>query len=112
MMDDCCQFHRSPEHRGGAPASLTRSEVLTLALLGQWQRCPSERGFYHYAQRHRRGAVATLPDRSQVNRLLRPQQDALVACNGYLVQRLPAQHGAYQALEATAVPTRDAKRRG
>ena len=53
-----------------------------------------------------------MPDRSQFNRLRRQQQDALVACNGYLVQRLQAPQCAYEALDATAVPSRDAKRRG
>lgn len=112
IIDDFCKSHLLPEHRCGAPASLTRSEVLTLALFGQWQRFPSERGFYRYAQRHLRGAFPNLPDRSQFNRLRRQQQNALVACNGYLVQRLQAQQCAYEALDATAVPTRDAKRRG
>src|SRR5512135_3115661 len=112
MIDDFCKSHLSPEHRCGAPASLTPSEVLTLALFGQWQRFSSERGFYRYAQRHLRGAFPTLPDRSQFNRLLRQQQEALVAFSLYLVQRLQAQQCAYEALDATAVPTRDAKRRG
>jgi len=112
MIDDFCKSHLPPEHHCGAPASLTRSEVLTLALFGQWQRFPSERGFYRYAQRHLRGALPNLPDRSQCNRLLRQQQAVLVACNRYLVQRLQAQQCAYEALDATAVPTRDAKRRG
>ena len=35
MIDDFCKEHLSPEPRGGAPASLTRSEVLTLARFGQ-----------------------------------------------------------------------------
>src|SRR5512135_3574847 len=112
MIDDFCKSHLPPEHRGGAPAALTSSEVLTLALFGQWQRFPSERGFYRYAQRHLRAAFPTLPDRSQFNRLLRQQQDALVAVSLQLVQRLQAQHCAYEVLDATAVPTRDAKRRG
>jgi hypothetical protein len=112
MIDDFCKGHLSPEPRGGAPASLTRSEVLTLALFGQWQRFPSERGFYRYAQRHLRGAFPTVPDRSQFNRLLRQQQDALVAFSLSLVQRLQAQQCTYEVLDATAVPTRDAKRRG
>jgi hypothetical protein len=86
--------------------------VLTLALFGQWQRFPSERGFYRYAQRHLRRAFPSLPDRSQFNRLLRQQQDALVAFSLYLVHRLQAQSCAYEVLDATAVPTRDAKRRG
>jgi hypothetical protein len=112
MIDDFCKSHLPPEHRCGAPASLTRSEVLTLALLSQWQRFPSERGFYRYAQRHLRGAFPTLPDRSQFNRLLRQQQAALVTCSLHLVQRLSAPPCAYEVLDATAVPTRDAKRRG
>jgi hypothetical protein len=53
-----------------------------------------------------------LPERSQCNRLLRQQQEALVTFSLSLVQRLQAQHGAYEVLDATAVPTRDAKRRG
>ena len=45
-IDDFYKWPLSPEPHGGAPASLTRSEVLTRALFGQWQRFPSERGFY------------------------------------------------------------------
>src|SRR5512139_1279183 len=90
MIDDFCKSHLSPEHRGGATASLTPSEVLTLALFGQWQRFPSERGFYRYAQRHLRRAFPTLLDRSQFHRLLRQQQEALVAFSLSLVQRLQA----------------------
>ena len=112
MIDDFCKSHFSPEHRGGALASLTPSEVLTLALFGQGQRFPSERGFYRYAQRHLRRAFPSLPDRSQFNRLLRQQQDALVAFSLSVVHRLQAQSCAYEVLDATAVPTRDAKRRG
>src|SRR5512147_2471235 len=112
MIDDFCQSPLSPEQRGGAPTSLTPSEVLTLALFGQWQRCPSEREFYRYAQRHLREVFPTLPDRSQFNRLLRQQQTALVAFSLSLVQRLQAQQCAYAVLAATAVLTRDAKRRG
>jgi hypothetical protein len=112
MIDDFCKSHLFPKHRGGDRVSLTLSEVLTLALFGQWQRFSSERGFYRYAQQHLRGAFPTLPDRSQFNRLLRQQQEALVACSLHLVHRLQVQQCAYEILDATAVPTRDAKRRG
>src|SRR5512143_1590506 len=88
MSDAFCKSHLSPEQRGGAPASLTPSEVLTLALFGQWQRCSSERAFYRYAQRHLRGAFPTLPDRSQFNRLLRQPPAALIAFSSSLVQRV------------------------
>src|SRR5512143_292969 len=112
MIDDFCKGHLAPEPRSGALASLTRSEVLTLALVGQWQRCLSERGFYRYAQHCLRGAFSTLPDRSQFNRLRRRHQAAVVAFSLSLVQRLQAQQCAYEVLDATAVPTRNAKRRG
>src|SRR5512143_3943510 len=74
MSDDFCKSHLSPEHRSGAPASLTPSEVLTRTLFGPWQRFSSEREFYRYAQRQLRGAFPSLPDRSQFNRLWRQQQ--------------------------------------
>jgi hypothetical protein len=112
IIDDFCKGYLAPEPRGGAPASLTRSEVLTLALVGQWQRFLSERGFYRYAQHCLRGAFPTLPNRSQFNRLLRQHHAAVVAFSLHLVQRLQAQQCAYEVLDATAVPTRDAKRRG
>ena len=67
MIDDFCKSHFPPEHRGGALAPLTPSEVLTLALFGQWPHFPSERGFYRYVQRHLRKAFPTLPGRSQFN---------------------------------------------
>jgi hypothetical protein len=40
-----------------------RSEVVTLAVFGQWSQFESERGFYRYAQRHLRSAFPTLPER-------------------------------------------------
>ncbi|HYQ92136.1 MAG TPA: IS982 family transposase [Candidatus Competibacteraceae bacterium] len=44
--------------------------------------------------------------------MLRQQPAAVVAFSLHVVQRLQAQSCAYEVLEATAVPTRDAKRRG
>ena len=113
MVDDFCKQCLAPETpQPGPAASLTCSEVVTLALFSQWQPFGSERGFYRYAQRHLPGAFPTLPDRGQLNRLLRQHEDAIVACFLYLAQCLEAQHCAYEALDATAAPTRDAKRRG
>jgi hypothetical protein len=84
----------------------------TLALFGQWQHFGSERSFYRYAQRHLRAAFPTLPACTQFNRLLRHHPRALVVCFLYLVEVLQAQHALYEGLDSTAVPTRDAKRRG
>lgn len=112
MVDDFCKGCLAEEHRPGPPAALTRSEVLTLAIVSQWRPWGSERGFYRYAQRHLRGAFPTLPARSQFNRLLRQHQAALVECFLWWAQHLQAQSRAFEALDATAAPTRDAKRRG
>ena len=113
MVDDFCKTVLPPEvPRPGPSTSLSRSEVVTFALCGQWQACGSERGFYRYVQRHWGGAFPTLPTRTQFNRLMRHHHGALVSCVLYLGQLLQAQQGAYEALDTLAVPTRDAKRRG
>lgn len=112
MIDDFDKACLPPERRPGPPAALTRAEVITLALMGQWQPFTSERAFYRYALRRWRGAFPTLPDRAQFNRLVRHHRSALVTCFRYLVEVLDAQHCAYELLDATPAPTRDAKRRG
>jgi Transposase DDE domain len=112
MVDDFCKAALPPEHRPGPQAALGRSEVMTLALFGQWQGFGSERSFYRYAQRHLRAAFPQLPTREQFNRQMRQQHAALVAFFRHIVQRLAAQHCVYEALDSTGVPTRDAKRRG
>ena len=112
MVDDFCTLSLSPEPHPGPQAALSRSEVVTLALFGQWQGFGSERGFYHYAQRHLRAAFPALPAREQYHRQVRRQHAALVAFFLYLVRLLAAQRCAYEALDSTGVPTRDAKRRG
>lgn len=112
MVDDCCKQCLPPERRPGPAASLTRAEVVTLALFGQWQHFTSERDFYRYAWQHLRDAFPSLPDRAQFNRLLRQHAVAVVACFLHGVQLLQAQRCAYEALDGTAAVTRDAKRRG
>ena len=132
MVDDFCQSH-PPKKRPGPEASLSDSEVIALAIFARWGRFSSERDFYRYAQSCLRDAFPTLPDRSQFNRLVR-------SCVGLIEEvalRLPAltpdtTRGAaaaaaatttpttttttttttYEALDTSAMPVRDAKRRG
>jgi hypothetical protein len=73
IVDDFCQTSLPVETHPGPDAALTRSEVVTLALFGQWQGFGSERGFYRYARRHVRAALPTLPAREQCNRQVRQQ---------------------------------------
>jgi hypothetical protein len=113
MIDDFDQTQIFPEPlRPGPAASLSRSEVVTLALFGQWACFPSERAFYRYAQHHLRGAFPRLPARAQFNRLQRQHREAIVAFGMHLAQGLLEPTDAYEALDSAAVPTRDAKRRG
>ena len=83
-----------------------------MAMCAPWQSFGSERGLYRYAQRHLRAAFPALPAREQYNRQVRQQHAALVAFFLYLVRLLGAQRCAYEALDSSGVPTRDAKRRG
>jgi Transposase DDE domain len=113
MIDDFCKSELPTESKHPGPqASLSRSEVMTLALFGQWTQFPSERAFYRYATHHFRGAFPRLPDRSQFNRLERQHRDAITAFALSLVDQMQAQDCPYEALDSTAAATRDAKRRG
>src|SRR5215475_11079801 len=110
--DDFCKTSLLLERHPGPQAPLSRSEVVTLALCGQWQSCGRERGLYRYAQRHLRPAFPSLPTREQCNRQVRQPHAALVAFFLPLVRLLGAQRCAYEALDSSGGPTREAKRRG
>src|SRR3712207_4456377 len=60
IVDDFCQSHRSKSKRLGPKASLSESEVLTLATFVRFSRFTSERDFYSYAKSNPRGAFPTL----------------------------------------------------
>lgn len=96
----------------GRPSHLSLSEVLTLAIFGQWSAFASQRAFYRYAQRHLRGAFPRLPDRSQFNRALRAAEAALSQVGPYLAQVLGAAEASYEVLDSTGLPVRDSRRRG
>lgn len=86
MVDDFCKDELEPErNKPGQQASLIRSEVVTLAVYGQWGRFSSERDFYRFALQRLQPAFPTLPDRSQYNRLVRQHCAAIAAFSIYLV---------------------------
>lgn len=111
-IDEYCKAHPAPKRGRGRTASLERSEVVTLALFGQWARFASEHDFYRHAARHLRGAFPGLPTRSQLNRLIRGQYATIVAVGHFLADRLGAADAPYEVLDATAAPVRNVKRRG
>jgi Transposase DDE domain len=112
VVDDFCKDALPPERSLQPAPSLTRSEVVTLALFGQWNHFQSERDFYRYAKHHLISAFPTLPDRSQFNRLVRQHAPAITEFFLYLVKSLRAQACLYEALDSSGIATRDAKRRG
>jgi hypothetical protein len=111
MVDDFCHS-QPPKRRPGPQTSLSESEVLTLAIFARWSRFASERDFYRYAQSHLRDAFPTLPDRSQFNRLVRDHLDLIEEVALHLAEVMGARKCSYQALDSSAMPVRDAKRRG
>lgn len=112
MVDDFCKSKIEIRKRTGPPASLSVSEIVTLAIAGQWGRFESERGFYRYLWTHFRSAFPGLPHRTQLNRLMRAHQETIIAFVHFLVRQMAATQVAYEALDASAVPTRDINRRG
>lgn len=96
----------------GRPPALAPSELLTLALFGQMSHFQSERDFYRYAKRHLQSAFPTMPERSQFNRALRGAHALVVRFQQYLLTELAPESAPYEALDGTAVPVRNAKRRG
>jgi hypothetical protein len=112
MVDDFCQSHPRNERYPGPDASLSPSEVLTLAIFARWARFTSERDFYRYASTRLIDAFPTLPDRSQFNRLVRHSLGLIEEMALHLAEVMETQRCPYQALDSSAMPVRDAKRRG
>jgi hypothetical protein len=111
MVDDFCQSRPQKEHPG-PDASLSPSEVITLAIFARWSRFASERDFYRYASSRLRNAFPTLPDRSQFNRCVRHHLHLIEEISLHLADVMKAQRCPYEALDSSAMPIRDAKRRG
>jgi len=111
MVDDFCKFQSEPTAGPGRKASLSRSEIVTLAIAGQWFWFGSERGFYRFASRQLRSAFPSLPSRAQLNRLKRRHQATMTAFALFLTEQV-GRAVPYEAVDSSAVPTRDIKRRG
>ena len=61
MVDDFSKDKWTAKTQPGPRASLNSSEVVTIALAGQWHWYVSERGFYRYLRRPWLAAFPTLP---------------------------------------------------
>jgi hypothetical protein len=112
ITDDFCQSHR-PKKRPGPTTSPSESEVITLAIFAHFSRFASERDFYRYAKSNLRDIFPTLPDHSQFNRCVRSHAGLVEEMALHLARMMEeAQRSPHEALDASAMPIRDAKRRG
>lgn len=111
MADDFSKDKWEAKRKPGPISCLSRSEIVTLAVAGQWFWHGSERGFYRYIFHHWLDAFPNLPTRGQLNRLKRGQQEMIIAFGLYLAEKIGCQVP-YEAFDASAVPTRDINRRG
>lgn len=111
MVDDFTKVECPPTVKPGPPAGLSVSEIVTLAVAGQWFWYGSERGFYRYLRQHWLLAFPTLPTRGQLNRQMRQQQPQITAFALFLAEQI-GRDVPYEALDSAAVPTRDSQRRG
>jgi hypothetical protein len=112
MADTFCKTLPAAARGVGRPTALTRSEVVTLALFGQWARFASERDFARYAEQRLRDAFPQLPDRAQLNRRIRAERDVIVALGQHLAAAVGAGDVAYEVIDGTGVAVRNCKRRG
>jgi hypothetical protein len=86
-------FARQKPHRRGKRTELSDEEVMTLAIVGQWQSNRSERAFGRYVARHWRGYFPRLLSQSQLNRRLRDVAGVLCALGPLVAWRLSQELG-------------------
>lgn len=112
-VDTFCQVHvPEPAPKRGRKPSLSVSEIVTLAVVGQWGIFVSERDFLRWAGRHLRGFFPTLPHATQVNRLQRQHQATITAFALWLGQHLIQPQERYEILDGTGIAVRNGKRQG
>jgi hypothetical protein len=95
---------REPKRRPGRPTLLADSEVLTLAILCQWQRFRSERDFWRFADAHLRGYFPDLLSQCQLNRRIRAAEAELRSLQRDLAQTLADPSAVYRVMDTTLVP--------
>ena len=112
LVDEYCKAHLPAPMRPGPPAALSPSEVVTLAIHGQWTRFGSERAYYKEVWRTLRPLFPTLPSRPQFNRAVRAHHATIAAFARHLGEVLAAGDRAYEVVDGTGLVTRNAKRHG
>ena len=111
LIDDFCRTRLPQEPNLPGPA-LTRSEVMTPALFGQWAQFRSEGDFYRFATSCLKHLFPKLPNLSPFNRAQRAHQHDLLRLSAFLVEKLDARNCPFEAMDRCGVATRWCGRRG
>jgi hypothetical protein len=96
--------HPSAPQRPGRPLSLSKSEVLTLAILAQWPRFRSERDFWRFARAHLRSYFPNLLSQGQLNRRVRALEPEMRALQSHLARALADPSAVYHIVDTTLIP--------
>ncbi|MEK7400552.1 MAG: hypothetical protein AAB116_26710 [Candidatus Poribacteria bacterium] len=89
-------------------ASIIPSEAITSLMFSQWARFRSEQDFYRHADQNLRYLFPNIPCREQLNRQWRSLHDYVCRFFCHLEEMMEAEKATYEALDATAIVTRDA----
>lgn len=93
--------------RGGPPPKMSDSEVLTVALAGQWRKgtpWQSERGVVRYMQQHGRGWFPQMLSRSSFNARVRWLWGAFVLLQQRVASWLSTPSVLYEVVDCTPLP--------
>ena len=109
LIDDLYRQHTGPvrAHLPGRPGELSDSEVLTLAVLCQWQTSGSERQFLVWATRHWRSYFPRLVSQSAFNRRARQLYGVLAGLSEWIRQAVEPHLGGarvYEVIDGVPVP--------
>jgi hypothetical protein len=109
LIDDLYRQYAGPvrAHLPGRPGELSDSEVLTLAVLAQWQPSGSERQFLGWAAKHWRSYFPRLVSQSAFNRRTRQLYGVLARLGDWIRTAVEAELGsssAYEIMDGVPVP--------
>lgn len=118
IVDDWYKQFGTLRRKRGAPTRMSDSEVLTVALVGQWRvgvPWRSERGVVRYMQHHGRGWFPTMLERSAFNQRVRNLWAALVCLQQAVVTWMRPYGSAYECFDCVplrACSVSQARKRG
>jgi hypothetical protein len=112
MADNFFKARPKERRRPGPEASPSPGGVVTLAVFARFPRFASERDSHRYAHANSRSASPTLPDRPQLNRLVRSRAEPIEEFALHLAKTTEVRRCPHEALDGAAMAVRDSKRRG